>query len=697
MVEWILDTETKNENKAWLIPTLVSITAMDFRRVDNSTHITFHTTNKKYTIAKGYEFMVDRLQKGDIIICHNLAYDIGTFVKLFNFDPFPWVTQFRDTLVISQMVFQKTRLAKEFPKYPINYSLDLWGKRLGKKEKIHFEGDYGVDTAKLREYLHRDTYVTRELYLFLKTQKNYPNKTNIVLENYSILISILYQVHGWKIDTEKLNFLYQKYYMKVKNLDIQLADKFLPLWKVNNTRKVTKKKQTIKYRKRYKQSYIIPISKAEQRLRLKWTKKFIKTLSTYPERSVTVEYHPPYTNIELEYFKPSSRQSIIKAFKKRFGTKFLILSKTKNPKLDKDILKDISEKSSGSEKELLNLLAKRFESTKKLQQVETIQKVMLNGRVYPTLSPTGATATGRSSSSRPNFQNIDNAKEFRDLFIPDEGYKMIDSDLSSAELVLLAHLLYPYDNGKMVDMLLKGDKHKKTDFHSKNAINMGISRNKAKQAVYGYFYGVGSLKMGINFWDNELYDTFDDEEITDVKDKLYYRVHIINDLEYFPLDNSTWIPWDNGDLLARQYIFGEQLKRGINQGIEGLMDLLNDLDQEVEDTDYLANKILCKRKIYAKGATSPLNYTLQPSNAILTKIWHMLLVKVYLDKGFKINKDFLPLGVIHDQIVFQAKGEALDIASDILDKLLEYITKILKLNIPITCETEIVDALTGHG
>ena len=49
----------------------------------------------------------------------------------------------------------------------------------------------------------------------------------------------------------------------------------------------------------------------------------------------------------------------------------------------------------------------------------------------------------------------------------------------------LAHYLFPYDNGKLNDIILNGDKDLKTDLHSLNAAACSIPRDNAKTLWFG--------------------------------------------------------------------------------------------------------------------------------------------------------------------------------------------------------------------
>jgi uracil-DNA glycosylase family 4 len=69
------------------------------------------------------------------------------------------------------------------------------------------------------------------------------------------------------------------------------------------------------------------------------------------------------------------------------------------------------------------------------------QHIMEDGRIHPSFH-LHRVVTGRSSSSDPNAQNFPKrgalAKQYRKIFIPSDGYKIIEADLSQAELRIAA-------------------------------------------------------------------------------------------------------------------------------------------------------------------------------------------------------------------------------------------------------------------
>lgn len=105
-------------------------------------------------------------------------------------------------------------------------------------------------------------------------------------------------------------------------------------------------------------------------------------------------------------------------------------------------------------------------------------------------------STGRMSSSNPNLQNIPKKQKYRSCFIAKEGYSLITSDMSSAELRIMGNLsLDPV----FIECLNQGK-----DLHSRSAsevFNVDIKdvdkkmRNSCKAISFGLMYGLSKYGL----------------------------------------------------------------------------------------------------------------------------------------------------------------------------------------------------------
>lgn len=148
--------------------------------------------------------------------------------------------------------------------------------------------------------------------------------------------------------------------------------------------------------------------------------------------------------------------------------------------------------------------ARKLLSTYVYGLIDAINPV--TGRIHPGFNTYGAEATGRYSSSKPNFQNLPNDKKLKVLGLglyslrkcieASTGRRLIIADYSGIELVILAA---NSGDKKLMEMILRGDVHtavarevlgyleitpenKKKEPHK-------LWRDAAKTMSYGIAYG----------------------------------------------------------------------------------------------------------------------------------------------------------------------------------------------------------------
>lgn len=128
-------------------------------------------------------------------------------------------------------------------------------------------------------------------------------------------------------------------------------------------------------------------------------------------------------------------------------------------------------------------------------------KVISNdGRIHSTFNQT-ETRTGRISSTEPNLQNIpvrtEIGREFRRMFVAEDGKVLCDADYSQIELRVLAHMS---DDEVMVRSFNNNvDIHSVTAsqvFHVPIDIVTPQMRTSAKAVNFGIVYGIGPFSLG---------------------------------------------------------------------------------------------------------------------------------------------------------------------------------------------------------
>ena len=122
-----------------------------------------------------------------------------------------------------------------------------------------------------------------------------------------------------------------------------------------------------------------------------------------------------------------------------------------------------------------------------------------DGRIRTTFQNM-VTATGRLSSTEPNLQNIpvrtDLGAEIRKMFVPKDGYVLVDADYSQIELRILAHIA---DDRTMQEAFRSG-----MDIHTVTASQVfgvaseavtPLQRRNAKAVNFGIVYGISEFSL----------------------------------------------------------------------------------------------------------------------------------------------------------------------------------------------------------
>ena len=122
-----------------------------------------------------------------------------------------------------------------------------------------------------------------------------------------------------------------------------------------------------------------------------------------------------------------------------------------------------------------------------------------DGRIHTTFQNL-VTATGRLSSTAPNLQNIpvrtDLGAEIRKMFVPKEGFVLVDADYSQIELRVLAHIA---KDERMQEAFCSG-----MDVHTVTASQVfgvpqsevtSLQRRHAKAVNFGIVYGISEFSL----------------------------------------------------------------------------------------------------------------------------------------------------------------------------------------------------------
>lgn len=163
-----------------------------------------------------------------------------------------------------------------------------------------------------------------------------------------------------------------------------------------------------------------------------------------------------------------------------------------------------------------------------------------DGRIHGTFNQT-ITATGRISSTEPNLQNIpvrmELGRAIRKVFVPEEGYVLVDADYSQIELRILAHmsgderLIQAYGEAQDIHAITASQV-----FHIPLEEVTSLQRRNAKAVNFGIVYGISAfgLSEGLSITRQEALDyinryfetypgvkAFLDQQVADGKEKGY--------------------------------------------------------------------------------------------------------------------------------------------------------------------------------
>ncbi|MCP4126769.1 MAG: DNA polymerase [Gammaproteobacteria bacterium] len=545
------------------------------------------------------------LTNAECIIGHNiLGFDIPVIKKLYP----TWQTQarIRDTLVLSKLgcwnLMVEDAGGHEVPKKLWgSHSLKAWGHRLGvlKGEFNNEETDWSTYTMEMGDYCVQDTVVTLHLAHRLHNL-NLP-KAAIDLEHDFATELVEMKKNGVGFDVEGAAKLYGELLTEKDAILAEISQVFPPVI------------ETLKQ----PQYWIQPSTKERYRIKSDAPYSFRQALVKGPMKT---KEHP---------FNPNSRAQIVAAFVEKYGwepKEYTDHPTAPQAKMDESILEKLDFPEAIHIKRYM-MINKRLGQL--AEGTQAWLKLEKDGRIYGSVDPMGC-VSHRCTHSKPNLSQVPNPRaeygpECRGLFVPRPGYKIVGADMSGLELRCLAHFMFMWDKGAYVDLILNGD------VHSHNQEAMGVStRDKAKEAMYAFLYGVGNEAMG----------------------------HIIGTSERA----------------------GAQLKRRLLKGLPALNELMKDVKDQSKKHNSL--KALDGRIVLSRSDHSALNLLMQSTGAILMKKATVLLMEEIRKRGLDAK---LVLHV-HDEVQLEVHPDHAELVGMIAVRAMQLAGKHFKLDCPMDGE-----------
>lgn len=394
------------------------------------------------SIAEGLE----RLKNSEKVVFHNgLGFDLFAINKLY-----PGTLrreQIIDTLIISRLMDSTS----------MRHNLRDLGEALGFR-KFHHD-DFSQFSKEMAVYGAQDVRVLQQAWIGNGAKKvrsfgKFYEKFRAAcdLEFHVAYLIELQRQHGFRFNYDQAVHLEVTFRQEMKDIERQLQEVFPPI--------------------------VTP----------RYSEKQIDKATGKPKR----------LKDDIEVFNPGSRDQIAARLIDRYDWKPKSKTETGKVKVDEDILTSLPYPEA-------KLIADYMRLTKKLGMIAEGDNAWLklahlepdgSARMHGQINTLGA-RTHRMSHYKPNMAQVDSDHRLRELFMADEGDKLVGVDAEGLELRMLAHYLAKYDDGFYAQTVHAGDKKIKTDVHSVNQRVAGLYlRDSAKTLIYALIYGAGDAKLG---------------------------------------------------------------------------------------------------------------------------------------------------------------------------------------------------------
>lgn len=271
--------------------------------------------------------------------------------------------------------------------------------------------------------------------------------------------------------------------------------------------------------------------------------------------------------------------------------------------------------------------------------------------------------------------------ECRSLFKPTIGYKQVGVDLQAIEARLLANYLAPFDNGAYIDAVLHGDIHSLNVDAIKSLSGYVVGRNDFKSSFYGYLYGAGDAKMGL-----QLAGICPEalREYTEMYERNLSGTIVIRD----PKNNRNKLTVSGSEYpahaSAQAYaVLGKRVRESLEVGITGLGELIAAVKERAK-RGYL--QPLDQRKIPIRYPHAALNSLLQGTAAIVMKRWTIICWDELIPER---RIDARLLAIVHDEHQAEVRPEHVERYSESSIEAIRRAGEWYRLAIPLDGEAKV--------
>ncbi len=601
---------------------------------------------------------LERLGEADELWGHNLhGYDLPALKKLVDFSPKPTCRVF-DTLLMSYLMFSDRALDDinagfdEINDLIGSHSLEAWGKRLG-LNKIDYQGGFSQYTKEMGEYCKIDVEVLDKLRShLLKTAKDrgFQWEKAYDLEAQFFLIAEKMHKHGIAFDVQRAEQLHNDLQSQIVTIEQEIQS-------------------------------IIPATQEEMKTPEWWELKIISTGETIrrstrgecdlwrKEQKIKpkdCEFIQGPNRVRVTPFNPNSRPQVRQFLFDKYQWLSPKLTDAGEKLLESCEYRDLARDYGSLSEEILRDC--QFPEGQKFADYFLISKIssflssregekgwlslIKNGRIHPKMLTMGC-ATFRCSHYQPNSAQVPHVipdkvtkeplfglkgrygADCRSLFTASPGYVMVGADLSSIELVCLAHYLYPYDNGKYANEVLNGDVHMLSVNALKRISGFTVSRGDSKTCTFGWAYGSGDYKLGL------IIVPISPEASKEFQDRRRWYIANPSKIRHKIWSKSTKSRRTATPDEAAYTDVGNKVRVALESGIDGLGELVTILKEAAKNKRL---RIL-DRYVPVRSPHACLNTALQSCACIIMKKWVCLTAEQCERDGVVIH----PLMNVHDE------------------------------------------------